>query len=260
MQDLNKNLLRYHQREEMKAEIERADAMLAGISKAGDDKGAIISSRNRTKKALEQQSPVPLTAKEKDKLFDLEKKLRNKISQGMPTEEHMRKNPPGAVDHHVKWQNANKKLIRMWKNVQIQLNPDSSDRDLANIERFRPSGQTDRMRTDAQIPGLMTYGNISDEQWPFETPQTTALAQVQKREYDDSQAEQDVDVALAEVEVAEDELKTEEKPKLSPEQYAEKSQNLAKAREVLKAKREADKKLQEQLQAEPVNTDSLASV
>ena len=202
MKDLNQNLLRYNQREELKAEIASYDAQLPHAK--GDDAALIRNRRIRTQKQLETQSPEPLTGKEKDKLALLEKKLREKITHNMPTEEVMRKNPAGAVDWHQRWEKANKKLVRMWKSCRIQLNPDSSDKDLANIDRYRPSGQTDRMRTDAQIPGLMSYGNIPEELWPFPEPQNTALAQVQ-RHYDENVAENDVDTAIGTMEKLETE-------------------------------------------------------
>jgi len=252
MQDLNKNLLRHHQREDLKHEIEQADEMLKHAKP--DERGVILAGRDRTKRQLESQSPQPLTPKEKDTLHALEKKLRSKIVENMPTQEVMRKNPPGAVDWHMKWEKQKKKLIRMWKNVTIQLNPDNSDRDLSNIERFRPVGQLDHMRGDAQIPGYISFGNIPDEDWPFEAPQTTALAQV-KKHYAEAEAETEVNQALEDLDgvEAEDLEKDEEKVStLSPEQRIALNQRLAKGREVLRQKREAAKQLNETLEAAPV--------
>jgi hypothetical protein len=133
MQDLKKNLLRYHQREQLQGEIKQAEDMLTQAKP--EDRGTIHANITRTRRQLDSQSPTPLTPKEKDTLSNLEKKLRSRITTNMPTEEVMRKNPAGAVDWHQKWEKINKPLIRMWKNAMIQLNPDSSDRDLSNIER-----------------------------------------------------------------------------------------------------------------------------
>lgn len=246
MKDLKQNLLRYHQREQLQGEIKQAEGMLSQAKM--EDRGTILANINRTKRQLEAQSPSPLSAKEKDTLHSLEKKLRTRFTNHMPTEEVMRKNPAGAVDWHQKWEKINKPLIRMWKNAVIQLNPDSQDRDLTNIERYRPSGQLDRMRTDAQISGVMSYHNIPDEQWPFDPPQNTAVAQNQQH-YDEQVAETDVNTALEQLDKDEDE---EEISRCSPEQRALLSERLAKGREVLAKKRAEAKQLNEAIAANPV--------
>lgn len=253
MKDLKTNLLRYNQREQIQGEISQAEDMLK--SAKTDDANIIRSNMHKAKRMLEAGSPEPLTAKEKDTLSALEKKLAARIRVNMPTDEAMRKNPVGAVDHSVRWEKANKPLIRMWKNVRIQLNPDSSERDLANVERLRPSGQMDRMRLDAQIPGIMSYGNIPEELWPFLPPTNTALEQV-KRAYETKEAEDAVDEVIAQVDVAEEEtdsaVLTEEEEAAQLEKHAQRIQILEKARAALKKKREEDKQLQESLNAVPV--------
>ena len=250
MKDIKLNLLRYAQREQLKAEIAQAEHSLSKATP--EDAGQIRASMNKTKKQLEEGSPSPLTGKEKDTLFALEKKLLDKIRTNMPTEEVMRKNPAGAVDWHMRWEKANKPLIRMWKNIKVQLNPENSDRDLCNIDRYRPSGQTDRMRTDAQIPGLMSFGNVPQENWDniFDAPTNTALAQAQRRAYDEDAAENDVNAnidALNEKELTE--VEEEVKDQCSPEQQAILVTRLAKAREVLAQKRADAKKLAQDLEA-----------
>jgi hypothetical protein len=258
MKDLNTNLLRHQQREQLKSEIAESERMLPFAKP--DEKGAVIARKNKTQQTLDQQSPEPLTGKEKDTLAALEKKLRSKITHNMPTEEVMRKNPSGAVDWHQRWEKANKKAIRIWKNVRIQLNPDSEDRDLASIERYRPSGQTDRMRTDAQIPGLMSYGNIEPEDWPFEAPKNTALEQA-KRVYTEEEAANCVNQALEEAEAADQkqhltEEQEEPKKETTPEMKAILANRLMNARAALKAKREADRQVKETLEeATPVGVE-----
>lgn len=237
MKDLKTNLLRYHQREELKDEIKSLDYGLKHAQ--GEDVGILVNRRRKSQTQLDSQSPEPLTGPEKDKLFSLEKKLREKITHNMPTEEVMRKNPTGAVDWHQRWEKAAKPLIRMWKNVRIQLNPDNSDRDLANIERYRPVGAyTHGLRTDAQISGHMSYGNISDDEWPFAKPENTALDQA-KRVYADTDAESDVNAALDSM--AEQDANTESdgkdrgfgpKGNLTAVEYATILERLRNAREV----------------------------
>lgn len=257
MKDLKTNLLRYHQREQLKSDVANAEMMLPHAK--AEDRGVLLSNIKRTKRQLDAQSPEPLTGKEKDTLNALEKKLRSRITTNMPPEEVMRKNPAGAVDWAAKWEKSNKSLIRMWKNIKIQLNPDSSDRDLANIERYRPSGQMDRLRGDAQIPGVMSYHNIPEEQWPFEPPTNTAAEQA-KRRYEDHDAESEVNQALddfdkAEEVVEEDETVDKRKGEPSPERKAILQQRLANAREILAKQRAEQKQLDETLEAVPVKVD-----
>ncbi len=263
MQDLKKNLLRYHQRQDIQIEIDNAEKMLPHAK--ADARGEIIRNRSKLKKQLDEQSPSPLTGKEKDTLHGLEKRLREKITTNMPTEEVMRKNPAGAVDWHQRWEKQNKSLIRMWKNVRIQLQPDNPDRDLANIERYRPTGQTDRMRTDAQIPGLMSYGSVPEENWPFEAPSNTALVQAQKR-YDEDEAANDVNAAIEQMDAeAAKTAELEENPPLekmpiSVEEKAILIERLRKGREALARKRAEQKQVDEALQAAPVESDLTAAV
>jgi hypothetical protein len=102
----------------------------------------------------------------------------------MPTHEEMRKNPAGMVGKHMRWEKTHKKAILEWKNAQQMLEPDSNDPDLSNFERLRPSGEMDRFRGDAQINGLMSFGNIPQEFWDmvFKNKPNSALEQVKKVE------------------------------------------------------------------------------
>ena len=180
MKDLNVNLLRKRERDEKADEIAKEQRNLDNPKI--EDKTQVKRNIALLKHQVDKFSPEPLAPAEKDKLARLEKQLAEKIRDGMPTDETMRKNPVGAIDQHTAWERAKKKLIKVWKNVRIQLNPDSDDRDLANVERLRPRGQMDRMRTDAQIVGQMTYGSIPDELWPFEPSKETALEQAKRAE------------------------------------------------------------------------------
>lgn len=180
MKPLTDNLLRKRERDEKVDEIAKEQRLLEHPKV--EDKAQVKKNLALLKQQLDKHSPEPLASSEKDKLSKLEKQLAAKIQEGMPTDETMRKNPVGAIDQHTSWERAKKKLIHMWKNVRIQLNPDSDDRDLANVERLRPRGQMDRLRTDAQIPGQMSYSNIPEELWPLEPPKETAFEQAKRVE------------------------------------------------------------------------------
>ncbi|MEQ1844130.1 MAG: hypothetical protein ABL983_00965 [Nitrospira sp.] len=164
-----KPLLRFSQREGIQTEVGDIEEGLNPSNpfkhRAGPD---IAEARNRVRRLkgqLKDYSPPELTGGQRDKLVKRIKELEDKILPGMPTQEEMRKNPAGMVGRHMRFEKANKKAILEWKNAQIMLDPTSNDPDLANFERLRPSGEVDRFRGDAQINGLMSYGNIPQELW-----------------------------------------------------------------------------------------------
>lgn len=134
-----KPLLRPHQVEEAKQEIATAEAKLS--SPAIQDKGEARRQLIRTRKTLEEQTPVPpKDAAEEGKMVARSKELLNSILAGMPSQEEMRKAPPGAVDKHMGWEKRNKPLIAEWKNLQLRLKP--GEREAANLERHRPREST----------------------------------------------------------------------------------------------------------------------
>ena len=232
MKDLNINLLRKHERDEREDSLKREEFALAHPKV--EDKAQVRKNITAIKSQLAAFSPEPLSSGEKDKLYSLEKRLASKIKEGMPTDEVMRKNPVGAVHQHRMWEKANKKLVNVWKNIRIQLNPESDDKDLANVERLRPMGQMDRLRTDAQIGGAMSYSSIPEELWPFENPQNTAAKQaerVHKAEVDKiAQSLRDAEATVANREPIE--LETgKRKRKLSPEYRQKLRDNMAMLRQ-----------------------------
>jgi len=135
------------------------------------DKGAARGRLRNLKLQYERQAPRHIKdGALKDKLVARSKELLDKILPGMLSKEEMRKNDAGSVDKHVKWERANKRDIKEWKKINQVLNVDSSpasmrDRDASNLERHRPNGAVDRMRSDAQIKGHMSYGNVPQENW-----------------------------------------------------------------------------------------------
>jgi hypothetical protein len=176
-------LMRHHQREDAKAEIESMENMLPQL-KTPKDKGEVTRRISRLKNALVTQSPPEdLPGAAKDKLYKEAKALEDKLRQGMPSREEMRKNPPGTVGEWMRYEKANKKDILKWKNIQQMLEPTSDDPDLSNVERLRPNGAQDRFRADAQITGQMTYASVPQENWEMALgpgPQNTALKQVER--------------------------------------------------------------------------------
>jgi hypothetical protein len=187
MKPLDRVLLKPEQIQDLHEEKSQIDAALAPTNpfRSKISKPQLMHQRKKSiDKQLDDYAATPLEGFEKDKLNNLEKELRAAWTTGMPTEEEMRKNPPGMVDRHRKWEKLNKKIIGQWKNVRRQLEPDSDDKDLANIERYRPSGVMDRLVAGAQISGAMNYRAIPQENWDqaFEgkKPENTALEQAKR--------------------------------------------------------------------------------
>ncbi len=187
MKPLDRVLLKAEQIQDLHEEKDQIDAALAPTNpfRSKISKPQLMHQRRKAiDRQLEDYAPEKLDGMEKDKLANLEKELRAAWTTNMPTEEEMRKNPPGMVDRHRKWEKLNKKIIGQWKNVRRQLEPDSDDKDLANIERYRPSGVMDRLVAGAQISGAMNYRNIPQENWDtaFEgkKPENTALEQAKR--------------------------------------------------------------------------------
>ena len=165
--------------------------------------------RKRIKNELEKSSPpTNLSGEEKDALYKLEKELKAEIRDGMLPWEDMIRNPVGAVDHNVKWQRAKKSAILAFKNVRRALNPDSEDKDLANVEMLRPrryvAGGDSIPMLDSEAPGHFSYSQIPDEKWeasglPLVNP-NSPLAQMEKR--DKTQREMELEKENAELRAA----------------------------------------------------------
>lgn len=148
-----KPLLRPHQVEEMKAEVGAAEAKLS--NPAILDKGEARKQLIRTRKSLEEQTPrPPVDAAEEGRMVARSKVLLNEVLEGMPSQEEMRKAPPGAVDKHMGWEQRNKAKIIEWKNLQLRLRP--GERESANLERYRPK-QSSLSMDNAYITGKQIY-------------------------------------------------------------------------------------------------------
>lgn len=166
--DTTATLLRPAQMAEYEQDIKSAEAQLQNPTV--QDKGAVRARLNTLKKQFETQAPREVDGETKDALHAESKRLLDDILPGMLSQEEMRKNPAGSVDKHIRWERANKQKILRWKKIQLMLNADSSkphtwDRDAANLERYRPVGAQDRFRGDAQISGVMSYGNVDQARW-----------------------------------------------------------------------------------------------
>ena len=148
-----KPLLRPHQLDEMRNQVKVAEAKLT--NPRIEDKNEARKQLLRSRKTLEEQTPrPPVDAAEEGRMVAREAQLREDILNGMPSQEEMRKAPPGAVDKHMGWEKRNKQKILEWKNLQLRLKP--GEREAANFERHRPVASTLSM-DNAVIPGKQIY-------------------------------------------------------------------------------------------------------
>ena|SRR3990167_9384271 len=141
----------------------------------------------------ENAPPKEITGEARDELVKHERELAEQIREGMLSVETMRRNPPGAVGEHIKWERKNKEKILAWKNIRRLNNPDDDDEDLANVEMLRPSvagsGMASTFMADAQIPGHFAQTSLAKENWPLGEPKIdTPLAQAERREFEELKA------------------------------------------------------------------------
>ena len=185
MKPLDRPLLRHDQVSALKEDKQKIEEVLNDpFLRTKIKQGEVRKRLTGITKMLTDQAPEQLTPQESNQLHAKEKALRAKITENMPPQEVMRKNPPGAVNWHRMWEKVNKPIIKQWKNIRRQLDPTSEDPDIANLERYRPQGEAGKLRTDAQIPGKMDFQSVPQENWDtaFEgkAPENTALKQAER--------------------------------------------------------------------------------
>ena len=182
------NILRPAQMAEHYNDLRHAEADLENPKV--QDKGAVRQRVGNLKRQYESQAPRPITdGRLKDALEKEANQLLSEILPGMLSQEEMRKNPPGSVDKHLRWERVNKPKIIRWKKIRCVQNADNSDphtwdRDAANLEQYRPAGPQDKFRADAQITGKMSYVSVPEENWQQAfgrvNPENSALEQAKR--------------------------------------------------------------------------------
>ena len=135
----------------------------------------------------ENGPPTDIDGQTKDLLNFRIKELEEQIRDRMPTVEVMRRNPPGAVDMHRRWETSNKGKILEWKNLKRLLEPANDEKDFTNIELLRPSGLSPETAASfmmrAQIPGNFAMTPLAKANWPLGDPKVdTALKQAERQE------------------------------------------------------------------------------
>ena len=175
------NLLRPHQVMELTEEANRIDKMLVGEHRgAVQDANALRKASRRIRKAVDVSAPQPYEGAEKDKAARRADILRDKIKEGMLSRVEMRRNPVGAVDRHLAWESENKGRILEYKHIMLRLNVGTSERNVANIEKFRPEGHM-AYTDEAQISGHLAMSAKAKDNWPLGEPKVDTAANQAER-------------------------------------------------------------------------------
>ena len=164
-----KRILTKNEREEREGQVTRMKAQLRQPTWVNDSLGGsspqtLAKGIRAMEDDLEENGPPAVAGPTRDALEVRKRELRDKIKEGMLTHEEMRRNPPGAVDRHRKWEQQNTDRILEYKNICRTLEPDSDAKDLSSVEVFRPSRPLP-YNSNAQIAGHFAYSDVPQENW-----------------------------------------------------------------------------------------------
>lgn len=131
--------------------------------------------RQHLERDLRDNVAPEISAEVRDDTIKAERQLADSIREGMLPHEIMRRNPPGSVGHHIKWEREKKPDILAWKNLRRLNHPEDDSEDLANVELLRPQtamgGQASTFMVDAQIPGTFSMSPQAKQNWPAGMPE-----------------------------------------------------------------------------------------
>lgn len=180
--------LKQSQLEDMTAEKDRLSSTLRApphLRNAIQDASTMMATLKRIERSLDRDTPREYKGADLDAAVRREQELRETWLAGMPTQEEMRRNPPGALDKHMQWEARNKQHIAEWKNVRRRMlatgavESSASDRSVANIEIYRPKGGPGELPMDnAQIPRAVTYSGLGGRSVPFSDIELALLEQL----------------------------------------------------------------------------------
>lgn len=183
------NPLRPSQTQDYEEERDRLQKIVHAPPYIQADRGAATKRYRQLNQILAQQAPKKI--EEAGRANRVKQLIGEVIAQVItPTmlpQSVMRRNPAGAVDRTLKgeFSSAYKRAALAVKRGLFALDPETTDPNHANLEKYRPAGLAPNGSTfmaDAQFPGYMTYSHIPEERWPFAPPVNTAVQQVAARE------------------------------------------------------------------------------
>ena len=128
------------------------------------DRGNLQAHLRRIDTQLSTQAPPDLTGEERDQKVKECREIEDRLVPNMPSDEEMRRNPPGVVGRHMRYEKKAKSRehfeegdLARWKDNMLALNKGDDDPDVANFERMRPLHNHGSMQ-GAQIPGTQYFG------------------------------------------------------------------------------------------------------
>jgi hypothetical protein len=139
---------------EWQGELDQLQRTLADPKARLEDRGEVTRQLRKIEHDLHFLAPPDTTPAQRDAISLEEKELRAKIVAAMPSQEEMRKCPPGAIgkqqEFHRKFEATG--IVTRWKNLRRILNKGNEDPDVSNLELYRTTQSTLNM-DNALIPG-----------------------------------------------------------------------------------------------------------
>jgi len=186
--------LRPHQREDLEREVQGIDKTLSNPHSMAriEDPGVLLQRKRKLASQLEYLTPPDTSGAQRDALTQEERELREWITEGMPSDQEMRRCPPGAVGKHQRWEKFRAKAkvqfkditgkikeqtaLARWKDIVLTLSKGDVDKDVANFERYRP--RTSSLNMDNSVVDGKTFVGVAyspeyEEGWTrvFGTPE-----------------------------------------------------------------------------------------
>jgi len=169
--------LRPREREELQQDIGNAEAELNEADPAFrvDDRNQVNARRGRLQHQLDAGKAPELTPLQRDAKVKEARELGDYLSGKMLSRDEMMKNPPGTVGKNIKYHRETKDAQLRWKALQLELNPESQDPDIANLEQIRPESNRSVSYANSQIgqdneaihsvPSRAYMANYDDIEW-----------------------------------------------------------------------------------------------
>ncbi len=133
------------------------------------DRGNLTAHIGRIDRELAEKAPPDLTGEQRDQAVKENSEIEARLVLLMPSDAEMRRNPPGVVGRHKKFDKASKSKkffkegdIFRWKDNRLALHKGDDDPDVANFELMRPLDNMGSME-GAQIPGQRYHGTNPSE-------------------------------------------------------------------------------------------------
>ena len=162
--------LRDSERQDMMGDLGQLESLERAQKMNGADPAHIQTVKRAHKRmidSIEAQTPPDINKAEEDRLHKRIVEHRKILAKGIPSSETMRRNPIGAADRHIAWENRveggmrNKDRVRMMRaDVQTFMKgaPVEDVSPLLSVESLRPLTEPGNFEgPDVQIPRTRTW-------------------------------------------------------------------------------------------------------